>query len=57
MSGEEKPNFTVVIKRRPKIPKDLLIYFTPETKVELVKSGYARGYVPEPTAKPHKKGK
>lgn len=45
----------VVIKKKPKIPKELLVYFTPETKVELIKTGYARGISPEPTVKPHGK--
>lgn len=45
----------VVIKKRPKIPKELRIYFTPETTVELVKPGYAIGVKPGPTVKPHGK--
>lgn len=45
----------VIIKRKPKIPKELLVYFTPETKVEVVKAGYAIGIKPEPTVKPHGK--
>lgn len=48
----KKPTYTVVIKKKPKIPKELLVYFTPETKVELIKDGYAKGYSPTTIVKP-----
>jgi len=47
----------VIIKKRPKIPKELVVYFTPETKFEIVKPGRAHGLPSPITAKPHSKAK
>lgn len=53
-----KKKFEVVYKKKPKIPKELLVFFRPDTKVELVKKGYALGITPNNiTAMPHPKAK
>lgn len=43
----------VVYKKRPKIPRELTVFFRPDTKVELVEPGYALGFKPPLTAKAH----
>jgi len=51
----KKQTFTVHYKKKLKIPKELLIYVTPETKFEICKEGFARGITPNHiTAKPRK---
>lgn len=43
----------VVYKKRPKIE----VVFDPEVKIEVLPTGYARGWQTPLTAKPHPKGK